>query len=218
MTDAIATEAPAITEGTVSAAPAAASPAPEQQQATPAETLLSDAPAAETKAETPAADDKAPAGAPEAYADFTLPEGVKIAPEVLENLQTLAKDLNLPQDKAQKVADLGAQMAQRWATQAAEAHEATAAEWLATSQTDKEFGGDKLSENVAVAKKALDAFGTPELRNLLNETKLGNHPEVVRLLVRAGKAISEDKLVTGTNGTATAPRTLADRMYPSPKS
>jgi hypothetical protein len=71
-----------------------------------------------------------------------------------------------------------------------------------------------------VAKKALDAFGTTELRSLLNESGLGNHPEVIRFMFRAGKAISEDSMVTGTKGEAKSagPRSfndLADAMYSS---
>jgi hypothetical protein len=71
---------------------------------------------------------------------------------------------------------------------------------LTSSKTDQEFGGEKLSENLSVAKKALDAFGTPELRKLLDDSGLGNHPEVIRMMYRAGKAISEDRFVGGSPG------------------
>ena len=70
-------------------------------------------------------------------------------------------------------------------------------EWADTSRADKEFGGEKLAENLATAKKAMDAFATPELRTLLDESGLGNHPEVIRMFYRTGKAMSEDRFVTG---------------------
>ena len=44
----------------------------------------------------------------------------------------------------------------------------------------------------------LDAFATPEFRQLLEQTGMGNHPEVIRTFYRAGKAISEDGLVSGS--------------------
>src|SRR6266403_1426137 len=44
-------------------------------------------------------------GAPEAYTDFTLPEGVKLEGETLKSAQELFKDLNLPQDGAQRLVD-----------------------------------------------------------------------------------------------------------------
>jgi hypothetical protein len=88
---------------------------------------------------------------------------------------------------------------------------------MEASKQDKEFGGPALAENLSVAKKALDAFGTAELRTLLNESGLGNHPEIVRLFFRAGKAISEDRVVTGSTGQAKAgPKSfsdLADVLY-----
>jgi hypothetical protein len=57
-----------------------------------------------------------------------------------------------------------------------------------------------LAENLSVAKKALDAFGSPELRVLLEQSGLGNNPEVIRFMFRAGKAISEDSFVGRSTG------------------
>ena len=85
------------------------------------------------------------------------------------------------------------------------------ASWSESSRTDKEFGGDKLNENLAVAQKAMNAFGTPELRAVLNKTGLGNHPELIRAFVRAGKAISEDTFVPG--GKTTTVANPAVRVY-----
>ena len=72
--------------------------------------------------------------------------------------------------------------------------------WSESSKADNEFGGEKLAENLATAKKALDAFGSPELKQLLNESGLGNHPEVIRMMYRAGKSISEDTFVGASQG------------------
>lgn len=162
----------------------------------------------------PAADDDKPTGAPEQYEDFTAPEGVKLDAEVAGEFKSLAKELNLPQDQAQKVADLGVKLAQKWQAQQAAVLAETAAKWAQEAQTDAEFGGDKLPENLAVAKKALNDFGSEKLQTLLHESGLGNHPEVIRLLVNAGKAISEDRIVAGKSGTAPAVST-AQRMFPN---
>jgi hypothetical protein len=69
------------------------------------------------------------------------------------------------------------------------------AEWATASKADKEFGGEKLLENLAIAEKSLDQFGTPALRQLLLESGLSHNPEMIRLLYKAGKAISEDGFV-----------------------
>lgn len=134
-----------------------------------------------------------PEGAPEKY-EFQAPEGQKFDDTVLGAYSEIAKELNLPQDAAQKVLDKVAPVIQ---ARQAEQIEAVRTAWAESAKTDKEFGGDKLPENLATAKKALDTFGTPELKKLLNESGLGNNPEVIRAFYRAGKAISEDKFVGG---------------------
>jgi hypothetical protein len=151
------------------------------------------------------------AGAPEKY-EFKAEEGRAFDPKVIEQFSEVARELDLPQDAAQKILD---KMAPTLAARQAEALEAARADWADTARTDKEFGGDKLNENLAVAKKALDQFGTPELRTLLNESGLGNHPEVIRVLYRAGKAISEDRFVGGSVGGPPASRDAARALYPS---
>jgi len=141
--------------------------------------------------------EKKPEGAPEKY-EFKAEEGVTLDDQVIGAFSEVAKELNLSQDAAQKVLD---KMAPVIASRQAEQIEAAQAAWTDSAKTDKEYGGDKLQENLAVAKQALDTFGTPELRTLLNESGLGNHPEVIRVFYRAGKAISQDKFVSGAGGT-----------------
>lgn len=142
------------------------------------------------------AGDKPAEGAPEKY-EFKAPEGSEFDAEIIGSFSEIAKELNLTQEAAQKLLDtMGPRIAERQMGQL----EAIRNDWAQASQTDKEFGGDKLQENLAVAKKALDSFGTPELRALLNESGLGNNPEVIRFMYRAGKAISEDTYVGNSPG------------------
>lgn len=155
-------------------------------------------------------------GAPEEYEEFTAPEGQQFDPEVINNFKEVAKDLNLSQEAAQKMLDkMGPVMAQRQTQQV----EALRTQWAEQSTADKEFGGEKLAENLGVARKALDSFGSPELKSLLNESGLGNHPEFIRLLYRAGKAIGEDSFVGGNKSAGKAQPTsqadYANSLYPS---
>jgi hypothetical protein len=154
-----------------------------------------------------------PEGAPEAYEDFTVPEGVELDATVAEDLKGLAKELNLPQAKAQQIADLGVKMAEKWAADHTALVEKTSEEWVAASKADPEFGGPKLQASLASAAKAIDTFGTPEFRALLNTSKLGNHPEFVRFVSRVGNATTEDsKLVTGGGTTV---QSAEDKFYPT---
>jgi hypothetical protein len=150
-------------------------------------------------------------GAPEAY-EFNAPEGTRFDESVIGQFSEVAKELNLSQDAAQKLLD---KMTPALEARQAEAVQAIRTEWETTSKADKEFGGDKLNENLGVAKQALEKFGSPELRTLLNESGLGNHPEVIRLLYRAGKAISEDGFVSSTGASSRAQKDAASALYPN---
>ena len=138
-------------------------------------------------------------GAPEKYEFNTkvadAPE--ELDPEVVTAFGEVAKELDLPQEAAQKVLDKVAPVIQaRQAEQVEKARE----EWLGESQSDDEFGGENLNANLEVAKSALNAFGTDPFKQLLQESGLGNHPEVIRFMYRAGKAISEDSYVGNSQG------------------
>lgn len=164
----------------------------------------------DAKPEGDKAQEAAQPKAPEKY-EFKAQDGVTYDDQVLTNFAEVAKELDLSQDAAQKILDKVAPVMQ---ARQVEAIEAAKTQWAESAKTDKEFGGDKLPENLAVAKKALDTFGTPELRTLLNESGLGNHPEIIRAFYRAGKAISEDSFVAGGKGVS-QPQSTAQRMYPN---
>lgn len=160
-------------------------------------------------ADTAAPDAKAPAPeAPKSY-EFTMPKGVAIDKTAADEFTAIAKELKLNQADAQKVADVGAKMAQRQA----EAHAQLVESWVESVKTDKEIGGDKLAENLAVARKAIETFGTPELKDVLNATGFGNHPAVIKAFYKAGMAISGDRFVSGS---PKGPETdMAKKMFPN---
>lgn len=166
--------------------------------------------AAEQTAATPAAEVKTEtkAAVPETY-EFTMPEGVELDATAADEFKVIAKEAGLDQATAQKVADIGAKMAQRQT----EAHTKLVESWVESVKTDKDIGGDNLAENLGVARKALDTFGTPELKDVLNATGFGNHPAVIKAFYKIGKAISEDGFVTGTAKGAETDR--AKVMFPS---
>lgn len=201
---AVTTQAPAVATTTteapkVDAAAPAAAATTEAPKTEPTDAEKAAAAEAAKKPEDKKADDgKKPAGAPEGdYATFDLGEGVSLNTEVMTNFAAIAKKHNLSQEAAQEFAALGANITRGFApAQAAILAEADA-KWTADSKADKEFGGVKYDENLAVAKRALDTFGSVELVKFLDESKLGNHPEVLRYFYKVGQRISEDKLFTG---------------------
>jgi hypothetical protein len=140
--------------------------------------------------------------------EFTAPDGIELDKASTEEFVAIAKELKLPKDAAQKVVDLAVKREQS----RMEAHLATVAEWGEQVKADKELGGDKLQETLAIASKAL-ALGPPELKGLLNDSGLGSHPLVVKWAHAVGKALSEDRFVTGKTG-ATPSISTASRLFP----
>ena len=153
----------------------------------------------ETPVESETSETDAPQGAPDQYEfNDTVADAPEVLdPEVLTAFGEVAKDLNLPQEDAQKVLDKVAPVIQE---RQAKELERVQAEWANDSKSDSEFGGEALSDNIGVAKTALDTFGTDALKSLLQETGFGNHPEIIRFMYRAGKAISEDGYVGNSTG------------------
>jgi hypothetical protein len=207
-----ATEATANVTAQTSAATTDAAAAQQSQQPTEGQP---DAAAPQDSAEGKTEGEQGKAGdepvVPEKY-EFKAPEGREFDQGVLEQFSEVAKELKLTQEGAQKVID---KLGNAFAEKQANTIESARAEWIKSVNGDKEFGGEKLKENLAVAKKALEAFGTPELRTLLNESGLGNHPEIIRAFYRAGKQISEDRFVSGGAGGLGGARDPAKSLYPN---
>jgi hypothetical protein len=138
--------------------------------------------------------DKAKAeSVPEKY-EFKSPvEGQEIDADMAAALDPVARELGLNNEQAQKLVDiygkdilpkLEARQAENWAKQT----EAWANE----------------------VKTALDQFAPPGLRDYLESTGLGNHPDLVRFCVKVGKAMSEDTIVLSNTG---GQRSQADILY-----
>jgi hypothetical protein len=74
------------------------------------------------------------------------------------------------------------------------------AEEKSVALIQKEWGSD-FDANLSTAKKAMARFGGEEFAKYLEETRLGNHPAMLRTMLAVGQAISEDKLEEGTHET-----------------
>lgn len=189
------------TQPTTNEAPAAAAVAPEGGQ-----------PQGQQPAVEPAAEGL-PQGAPENY-EFELPEGYELNQEVSEEFTAYARELNLPQDKAQAAVSMGVKLLENAQAKQAEAYAQQISAWRNEVTNDKEIGGPALAENLSYAAKVLDTYA-PDLRAVLDETGLGNHPAFVKAFVKIGKAISEDRLVGGAQQAPGAALDPAAKLFPT---
>lgn len=153
---------------------------------------------------------------PDTYADFAMPDGVTLDESTLAEATPIFKELRLNQEQAQKLIDVYAAQVQAGSQAQIDNFNQLMSDWRDKSKNDSEFGGDKFEENVKVAQSAINKYGTPELKQLLEDHGVGNHPEVVRFMVRVGKTLKED--VPGSSGTASSK--AEDRvslLYPNSK-
>lgn len=154
--------------------------------------------------------DKKPEGAPEAY-EFKAPEGAELDKDAVAQFEPIARELNLSQEQAQKLVDLyGSKVMPQLMKQQADTWQKQVADWGTAAKDDAEIGGDKFDGNLTRAKQAMDKFATPQLREFLETTGMGNHPELIRVFVKVGAAMSEDSLVTSNEK---GQRSAADVLY-----
>lgn len=151
---------------------------------------------------------------PDIVYEFKAPEGVVLDDKRVEKFTAIAKDLKLPADKAQALVDLATEVE---VARKAE-HQAIVAKWVDDVANDKELGGEKLDENLATAMKTYDLLPADEakaLKDMLNLSGFGNHPSLIRLFHKVGKALSEDRFVPGGKAPNGAEVSIAKRMYPN---
>ena len=154
-------------------------------------------------------------GAPETYETFSLPEGMEMNTAQLEVFLPLAKDLNLTQEQAQKLVSLDAAQKVAAAQAQQQATDDMLDGWRDETKADETLGGANLPQTLAHVNTFLNKFGTPELRQFLDESGAGNRLDVIRLFANAGKAMGEDG-VTGRGGlVAPAAKTHAQLLYPN---
>lgn len=154
------------------------------------------------------------AKAPETYAEFKVPQGMTVDKAMVEAYSPVMRELNLTQDQAQKLVDVFATQQQAQTQtfekqledesfamgQAGELLGGHREKWAEALKADKEIGGANFEANTKVAQRAIARFGSSALKQALNATGLGNHPEFVRFCLKVGQRISEDTPLPGSAG------------------
>lgn len=196
---------------------------PEATEATETTALNADpSEAAKPEAETKA-DDAPKVEVPETY-ELQAPEGFTLDAKMVEAASPVFKELGLSNEQANKLVPVAAQFAQQIADnlnqQIISQVQADRKAWLDTAKSDPEIGGANWEKTIATGAQALDRLGYTKgssFRNLLDESGLGNHPEMIRMFAKVGKAISEDSFERGA-GNAAPPRSQAQILYGSKES
>lgn len=163
-----------------------------------------------------------PAGAPEAYKDFTVPEGFELDKTMAKEAGDLFKTMNLDQSQAQKLVDFYASKSQEAAQAPYKLWHDTQEAWRNEVKADPEIGG-KLDQVKSTISKAIDGLGDAKLaagfREAMDFTGAGNNPAFIRAFYRLAQKVTE-----GTNVPAGGPAQVtppgqrpsaAEALYPN---
>ena len=167
----------------------------------------------------PAAPVSTTLGAPEAY-EPVLPEGFgDLDKNALAAAEPIFRDLDLSNEAVGKLMPaakaFAEQVQQRAQAALIDSVVRERAAWAAATIADKEVGGtpERHQEAVQVAARALDQFATPELRKVLHDSGLANHPEMVRFVYRVGMQIGEDSRMFRPGDTSGDPKSTKELLY-----
>ena len=143
---------------------------------------------------------------PEDY-DLTPPDGFTLDEGVEKEFRELAATRQWSKEDVSALKEMQVKLYEKQA----EAWSDKVAGWEGEVRKDKEVGGPDLNKNLGFARAALREFFPEGGRKLLDDTGIGNHPDIVRGLVRLGKAMGEGTTITaGKGGQNTS---IVDALY-----
>jgi hypothetical protein len=158
------------------------------------------------------------AGPPDKY-ELTPPDGFEaIDTEVLAEAEPTLKELNLTNDQAQKLMPLAGQLVKRTMDRAEAAITQRAVDqrkaWAEAFDKDAEIGGANKDATIASAARAFDHYGLKKgegLRQMLDESGLGNHPDLIRFVAKVGHDLEEGSFDKGD--AVTNPKAPEQKLY-----
>lgn len=148
-----------------------------------------------------------PPKAPDAYTDFTVPDGYQLDKALLDKVTPIFKELGLSQEAAQKLVSLQVERDIAAASGPQSAYETLRKDWQGKTLADTDISaytnGDKSGIDAVKIDigRALNVIGDPALvsdfRAAMDLTGAGDHPAFVKALWRLAQHIGEGKPVSG---------------------
>lgn len=173
---------------------------------------------------------------PEKYADFKLPDGVKLDDKTLGEATTLFKELGLPQEGAQKLVDFHTKALASAAQSPVDEYANMVKGWGEKTSADPDIG-PRMKEIKATIGKAYDALvaaagdkgpamreTVAEFKSIMDLTGVGNHLSFVKTFAALASAVVEGKHVAGSGpssfgqGQQGGRPSAAEALYGQPRS
>lgn len=147
--------------------------------------------------------------------DLKMPDGIELDQELADALGPEFADLKLTNAQAQKLVDKYTEIQKGRAEKQGQTWAETISGWADTAKKDPEIGGAKWDGTVSDATRAINKLGTPALKEYLNASGGGNHPEVIRIMAKVGAMIKEDNPASGGAEGAGKPAEAAHVLFPN---
>jgi hypothetical protein len=165
------------------------------------------------------------AGAPEAYADFSIPEGHTLDAATIESATPIFRELGLSQDQAQKLVDFYSAKIGEINSQNEGFMEQMRTEWRNQLSADKEIGGklDAVKVDIGRALDRIPAEVRTAYKEAMDLTGAGDNPAIIKAMYSLAQLVNEGTPVRGDNpsphgqsrtGVETRP-SAASAMYPN---
>ena len=160
-------------------------------------------------------------GSPENYdySKITLPEGMELDKELVDEFNPLAKEMNLSNGSANKLMSLAVKLAEKNSASFKEAmQQAQVAEknsYLQMLDNDNELkalSSDDYNKYVDVASKGYNAVATKEFKAFLNDKGLTHHPEFIKVFHKIGQMCIDSK-IPDAKIPPSAEKSAADILY-----
>jgi hypothetical protein len=147
---------------------------------------------------------------PEAY-EFKAPEGMQLDPKAVELVTPVLKELGVTQGKVQKVVDMYAALKKEEILQSEMALLTQRKAWREDIKKNPQW-----QENLSLSKKGL-SFGSQNFQNMIKNSWMGDHPDVIEYLANVGRMAGDAKFVEGRAAAGTAKKNPENIVYPNQK-
>lgn len=170
----------------------------------------------ETKPEGEVKPEAAPEFTPVEASALKFPEGSQTNEAITAKFLEITNGAKLPAEAVQQLVDLQANLAKEASEAGSKLWTETQAKWQDEVRADAEIGGQKLEENLSHVAKLIDRVSgdqAPAVREAFAMTGAGNHPALVKFMVKVAKELSEPAPVAGAPGNVS--RDTASLLFPS---
>lgn len=144
---------------------------------------------------------------------LSIPENYNLTQSRLDDIVAFAKEHKIDGVTAQKILDSENKAVAGLIKAQDDDYDALVDKFIEAGRNDKEIGGTNYEETVFQADKALAVYGSPELKTLLEDTKYKEHPELLRMLSKIGKAMGSGPLIKGGQNSAPVEKQMYEHFY-----